>query len=369
MSEVKTEAGQPVVKKSRKRKKETYLTDANFEHVKSLFVSEEIVLPPHTVYRWRGRGPRRYFIYDQTGQIIWFNGTSILQQVTEETPDGVLKWYSKLGYDEAKTIRKARGDYGTLLHIQRTEFLKKKKWDAELPAVEKLVAKYIKDEELDADVDEWSERLWRDMLALAQFDHDYNFQPIMIEAVLVSFELGIATALDAVGFVDHEIKTEVHVGTISKGKNKGQPKFETQRETVRKIAVIDWKSPRKASGEHNGIQLRLQDLILRENALTFNGIPLVPDFLFNVSPKEWKSKPGYHLTDQTNKVTPHEARLVSQLGSIRIPQLPMDVTTPQGTIKLGESPESSLSVLTPDQVIQKRMEEQLQKEEAKKAKK
>lgn len=301
------------------------VTTAEFETLKALY-ADDALAPPITVYRWHGPGPRRYFVYHFDGKIQFFNSSSSVQATTEPTPDGVIKWYAKLGYDEAVDIRNEKGDYGTLLHIEITKFLRQKKWNP--LESDAIVRSYCKAEKIEVNERDWSSRLWHDMIAFAQFAYDYNLKPLLIEAPLVSFELGVATVLDFVGWIDVK---------IGKGKNQ---KVQTL------LAIIDWKSPRKASGEHNAMQLRIQDLIFAENFTM-----TVVDKLFNWSPKDWRKAPDYNLNDKTDAIDASEAKLAMELADFRLRAQPNEIVKPRKVLRLGKESVGSFEVISAEKAI------------------
>jgi hypothetical protein len=89
---------------------------------------------------------------------------------------------------------------------------------------------------------------------------------------------------------------------LKSGPNKGQLKQVNIEKEV--IAIVDFKSGRKGFWESHEIQLKAYQWMVDEN---------YPDLkvekVFNWSPKDWKSKPTYTLTRQTDTVEYSELEL------------------------------------------------------------
>lgn len=321
------------------------------EKVQALFSEKALVLPPVILYRWRGGGPRRYFTYDSTGRITFFNSSSAIQNETEKTPEPVLKWYGMHGYERANEIRNEKGDYGTFFHIQSTIFDRTRKYDLRDPAA--IVEKYCKVEKIDVDEKKWADLLWHDMVAWAEFCHAFHVQPVAIEIPLCAFELGVATVLDRLVIMDHPDDL------VKSGKNKGKAK---KGKTRRIRAIIDLKSPRKPGGEHNAMQLAIQSHLVVENGLWYEKKSFQPDEVYNWSPKDWRTNPAWNLTRQTGKVTPHEAKLAIDLANIRLGEEPNFTARPTKVLKYGESTADSFEVLSAEKIIAEQAEANAKKQ-------
>lgn len=341
------------------------LKGEDFEWVKSLFADDQLVLPPFPVYRWKGPGPRRYFVYLKSGEIVWFNSSSTIEAKTSgATPRALTEWYMKYPtYDDAIADLEIKADYGSLAHREWTVFQRDRKWN--IDAAPKIVEAYCKEKNLDVDEADWTQKLWHDVLAMAQFVVDVKYKPIMVEAVLVSFEYGMATVIDSIGEMNY--RTKRADGVISKGLRKGEQRFKTIE--TRDVAIIDWKSGRK--GYRHEVQLAIQNRIVRENQLEYNGKPLVPRWLFNWNPKDWRKRPDYKLTDDQMGVIPErEVRLFSELADFRVARHPSLVTRASGIVTFGEEiGKNVIETISAQESIEREAEAAIKKDEAARKKK
>jgi len=151
-----------------------------------------------------------------------------------------------------------------------------------------------------------------DIIAFADWMNKYQVKPLAIEVPLCTRKYGIATLVDLVckmimpikGFWGEEYKT---------GARKGQPK-ETNKD-CEVFAIVDFKSRKKAYvTETDELQLAYCAEMVKENYPEFKDM----DFrLFSWHPKDWKTVPGSHFTEHTNKHSVREMELYAEIFHLK----------------------------------------------------
>jgi len=235
----------------------------------------------------------------------------------------------------------------------------------DLDFVDSLVHQYVNRENVsEVKVWEWSEDIKQDVIAFAQFVKDYDVKPLAIEISLKSDDLGIAGTVDlpclmtipTKGFWGEEYKS---------GEKKGQPK-ETVKD-LRYLCIVDFKSGRKSYGGDVSCaaQLHLYRELWFDNfnqtdiVRSLNDVPedfTLPVRLFNWSPKDWRTTPGYHLAEQTESFSYNQA--MAMLDMYRLSNKPIEErskTFYSGTVTLGEDPEGAYQVKTAPELAHERV--------------
>jgi hypothetical protein len=172
----------------------------------------------------------------------------------------------------------------------------------------------------------WADELKKDVLAFAQFMIDKNVKPLAIEICLYHPTDGYAGAIDIVCEMDDEVKG-FFGETYASGANKGQPKESKRIERVR--AIVDIKSGRKGFYESHEIQLKAYEDMWN---IHFPKKPI--DRLYNWSPKDWRSAPGYNLKDQTNSPNAYKLPHLVALAKIEDEKRSNVITVISGEIDL-----------------------------------
>ena len=299
-----------------------------------------IIEPPVQMYRWSGSGPRRYFC-EWDKELHWFLSVTTTIDAVSPTSSYLIEWIARHGVERARQIAKESADYGTLMHIVISAFLRSREMDISLPAMEAAVAFHVKQEGILYDVSSWPEQLRRDMLSFAQFCADVRLEPVAIECVLPWLKESIGGAIDCVAWVD--IKEKGFWGEIYKsGPNKGQPK-ETFR-VRRALVMIDWKSCRKGFYVEHEIQLEIYKRIWHSWFL--ETLPI--EFLCNWRPTEWSKEPSYHLKDQTGRHSENEIAHIIGLAKERLSLVPPAVYQYPEKIVLQTIPESVTQIAAQD---------------------
>jgi hypothetical protein len=225
-----------------------------------LFLSDGIPEPP-PLFRTDENETRYYATCDEFGRVDWYPSVTSVIRETSPTSPGLIEWIARHGRTEANRLRDEAAEYGTLLHG--------------------LIAEYMQGRVFSAD--HWSqhgdERTLRDVLAWDQFCRDRNVVPLAIEVQLSDRDLRVAGTADLVCEMDWN--------------------------GSRVRAIVDVKSGRNAYRDH-AVQVALYAEMWNR---TYRTHDLDVTEWFNWSPKDWKSKPTYTLTRQTDTVEYSELEL------------------------------------------------------------
>jgi len=296
------------------------------------FDASALTLPPVPLYRMDVKGDRHYFSVNDEGQPEFYTGVTTLTSRMLPKDEHLIKWIADKGYDAAIAYRNERGKYGTLMHTLFASFLIDR--TINLDMVDSYVSEYCTRERLDVNEFIWSEDLKQDLLALAQWVQDYNVRPLAIEISLCDPETGIAGTVDMPCIMD--IPTEGDWGEkYASGARKGEVKI--TKKAIPYACIVDFKSGRNyPGGEANAAQLRLYEKLLRANFPNIFDL-LTPDQfvhtfqnhikLFNWSPKDWRTTPGYNLTDQTSAFSDTEAELMIDWWRVKQERSPVEAKT------------------------------------------
>lgn len=300
------------------------------EHVSfDLFDKEVLLTPPRPHYRLTAEGGRIYYTvdFDESGEPsiqFYYSVNTLVKQLSPTSPY-LIEWYKKHGV-AADGIARRAADFGTFEHVLLSEYY----LEGRLPITYKsgpasqskikstlldFAHEYIeKNHKGEYDPVDWASEAARDMACLHAFDTDYEFQPVFVEGIVSAVfdtpggKVPVAGAIDTVGFVNYNRK--------------------------RRLAMMDWKSGRHASDGYydRALALRIYKLLFEAN---FNHLGPV-ELLYNVSPKNWRKKPTYHLTNQTEQVSDRELELLLELAAHRLPMYSRNVKRVVGEIIKGE---------------------------------
>jgi hypothetical protein len=319
------------------------------------FDADALRLSPVPVFRIQTRGNRNYFVIGEDRKAILLDGVTTIVNSTLPKSEFLIKWMAEKGYDEAIEYRNIRALYGTLMHIMVAHILINK--FVEVEDVDRAVKNYCLANGVNSgQAAGWTEDICSDLLAFAQFVRDYNVKPLAIEATLADTDLKIAGTTDLICEMDVDVKG--FYGEVYKsGDQKGQPKLSTQ--TFRRKAIVDFKSGRSgANTDDKAAQLKFYELLSVKNFpdLFISGDPIM---LFNWSPKDWRTKPDYTLTDQSNNFSEHEVMMMLDLYRCRLSTKLEErtVTTFKGRIEIGGELTDNYSILTTADMVQQRIDE------------
>lgn len=260
------------------------------EEIMALFFDKNaLVEQPQRVYRLQSGGHRLYYTFDEKGVASFYVSVTTLIKQTTPTSPHLIKWIADMGYQEAKEYTQERADYGTFMHAEIARLLIDRKLDLDL--MDERLRDYIEVNQLPVGFVSHLDELKKDLLAFAQFVIDHNVRPLAIEIVLTHKD-GYAGAIDLPCLMDIEIKG--FFGEVYKsGVNKDKPK-ETKK-TIEVCAIVDFKSGRKGFYEDHEIQLEAYRRMWNEAYPDRKA-----DKIYNWSPSDWRTSPGYKLKDQTN---------------------------------------------------------------------
>jgi hypothetical protein len=164
----------------------------------------------------------------------------------------------------------------------------------------------------------WIEDLTSDILAFAQFCVDYKVKPIAIEIMLAHPD-GYAGTIDLVCYLTIREKINPEKTWIASNT--------LYREI---LAGVDMKSGRKGFYDEHAIQLESYRHLIK------NEWPdLEVEKIFNWSPKEWKTEPGYNLKDQSSSVDARKFELLVDLAKVELLKVPGAFLVPKGRIEFG----------------------------------
>ena len=308
------------------------------------FDNDALRIPEMTMYRMDIRGGRNYFTIPLTEEgeepdPVFFTGVTTLTSRMIPKEEALVKWMCGMGYDNAIAYRDERAYYGTLMHTIFAEFLINGKVDLNL--LDSVVGNYIIAHQLwHVDLPEWVAHQKQDLLAFAQFCIDYDVKPLAIEVTLGDPVRKVAGTVDLV--CKMTIEEKGYFGEFYKsGPRKGEPKETKRKREV--LAIVDFKSGRKShGGKHNAAQLYFYKSLVH-----FTWPDLEIERVYNWNPKDWRTTPGYTLTDQTEKYTDKQARHLYRLFKLenKDPEENKRVTM-QGEIVLGGDPQECFSVKT-----------------------
>ena len=250
------------------------------------FFDEDALREPfYRLHRIDGHKDRWYYRLDTDR---FYRSVTTVIQANTPTPYGILEWIKQNG-QESDAMRDERAAYGTFLHKQIGKLLIDGQYD--LDSLRSLA-------ELDsvgvtgATASTWYADAVQDILAFEAFRREHSVVPLAIEVSLCS-DKGYAGSIDLVCRMTVRVDGLDHDNPYKSGARKGQPReVKIDKEIV---AIVDFKSGRKGFYESHEIQLHMYRDMWNEN---FPSLPV--DNVFNWSPKDWRTAPGFNLKDQTD---------------------------------------------------------------------
>lgn len=265
------------------------------------YKSEAVLTQPRMIYRvGGGAGDRYYYRIDEQpsgdNQIIFYISTTTFTKKVLPTSPFLLQWMKENG-EESDKMRDMAADFGTLMHICISDFFM---FGFDFYATRELVTKYV--EKLghhQSIIPAWTQKLNKNMASFKQFCNDYEIEPLLIEVMLGSDEMGIAGTLDLVAKVRTPEMRKAHEKALkewekaAKAAEKAGEEIPTEPQMPGKVnASIDYKSG--GIYDSSELQLAINKQIFHEN---FPDINL--DLSLNWSPKDWRENPTYTVVDQT----------------------------------------------------------------------
>lgn len=261
--------------------------------VEALFRADKVILPPYQLYQLNWSGRRYYYTYKEDGTPIFYDGvTSVIKNTIPES-EGLKAWRDNMGAQEAERYMNERALYGSLMHTCFTRLLIDKLFD--LNQLEVIVKMYCEKNSIPY-MPQWTTDLGEDIAAFTQWILDCHVKPILIEAPLLDNDFYLGGMVDLV--CQLTIERKGYWGEVYKtGVNAGQPKETKKAETI--FAIVDYKSSRSGSFYlSHQLQLGMYERMVKQ---TFPQFKDKQFGLYNWSPKNWRSEPGYNFTEQTGK--------------------------------------------------------------------
>jgi len=294
--------------------------------------------------RHDGRGIRFYYKLNTNGDIQWLPSVTSIIKETSKTPEHLIKWIAEHGQRRANELRDRAANYGTVMHLLIDKFLTEQTLD--LAGVKSICDEWCRENYVRYNTEEWAEELAKDLAAFANFCADYEVEPLSMESMLCNDTF--AGAVDLICSMTIEEKGyfgEVYVS----GANKGMPK-ETKRKK-RITAIVDFKSGRHGFYPDHRIQLFMYKQLVDEWFLRV-GERKVIEGVFNWSPKDWRTEPGYNLKQWTDDGTVNEEiDLICKLFFLRNPEKPSDKIVVDGTLTLGEPANANVTLRSIDTIV------------------
>lgn len=283
--------------------------DLTIEELRSLYFDEETLrLPPIRLFRMDTYNKRIYYTSSEGVHEFFPGVTGFLSKVLPTAPE-LIKWLIQMG-DRADDYVAERADYGSLMHGQFVPLLINRKFD--LNPLHEIIQDYCKENKRIVDEAAWTRELKGDIIAFAHWMNEYQVKPLLIEAPLCSRKYGVATLIDFFGKMMLPVKG-FWGEEYKSGVNKGQPK-ETKKD-CEVYLFADFKSRKKAYvTDADELQLAFGAEMIKENFPEFKDEEIK---LFSWHPKDWKTVPGSHFTEHTNKHSVREMELYSELYHIK----------------------------------------------------
>jgi len=283
--------------------------------------------------RFDDKGGNRFYWYkkeDGTGQIM----PGITSWIGAVMPESkfLTDWKIKWGKDWEKVLN-ATADYGTAYHSCIEHILIHNEYPpAELIQKAKDMISLLKSYDKSIPMS----MIDKNLISVVKFKQDYNIQPILIEAKLVvrtntGHEYALTLDMLCKMTITEETVTEVEAGVYSKGKNKGEKKYDKVKETkqVEKLALVDFKSNPFNKDSKGFFDSHKYQLMGARDAVKQNFNANV-DVLMNFTPNGWVSKVGdyttkiWNVTSQDDGIFELYQRIAGATG----------VFNPTGTIEL-----------------------------------
>ena len=281
---------------------------------------ELILTQPRMIYRVDGGAGDRYYYRIEEAEIgnsfVFYPSTTTFTKKVLPTSPFLLQWMKEQG-EEADKVRDLAADFGTLMHICIKDFFVH---GYDFGMTRELVAKYV--EKLGHPkylIGKWSQKLNKAMASFKQFCNDYEIEPILVEGMLASDEIGIAGTLDLICKMFTPELAKSHKKAINeyekalakweeglkkaieKGKEPDYADFtlEFPERPEKVIGNVDFKSG--GIYESSGLQLAINTMIFHDN---FPDLKI--EILLNWSPNDYITNPTYTVKDWTNSQFTYE---------------------------------------------------------------
>lgn len=331
--------------KSVEEPKEEMEVEYDLETEQQYYAAEWIKdIPTPVLYRMTVAGKRVYYEMDVDGYPIIYDGaTNNIANGYCDTSGALEKWKNevRLKGKDPDEYANYRADLGTIMHYLFGLYLT----GVNIKLIPTWIRKVVKEAKLRIDkyrmerilVDNIDE-LIEDLISFAIFCKERHVKPVLIEKMLRSSRLKVASSVDAVVEMDSEPETveiEVETGEFYKtGAKKGQPKTEKKKiKRCRRIfAILDFKSNRKGNFyDEYAFQLELYRRMILENY----GKILEIEEIYNFAPGDPTAKTSqYKLKRQTDNPILNMATVVYLQGKYKFEKTNYTVTLRIGSLDI-----------------------------------
>lgn len=333
------------VEEPKKESKEEMEVEYDLETEQQYYAAEWIKdIPTPVLYRMTVAGKRVYYEMDVDGYPIIYDGaTNNIANGYCDTSGALEKWKNemRLKGKDPDEYANYRADLGTIMHYLFGLYLT----GVNIKLIPTWIRKVVKEAKLRIDkyrmerilVDNIDE-LIEDLISFAIFCKERNVKPVLIEKMLRSSRLKVASSVDAVVEMDSEpemVEIEVETGESYKtGAKKGQPKTEKKKiKRCRRIfAILDFKSNRKGNFyDEYAFQLELYRRMILENY----GKILEIEEIYNFAPGDPTAKTNqYKLKRQTDNPILNMATVVYLQGKYKFEKTNYMVTSRIGSLDI-----------------------------------
>lgn len=333
------------VEEPKKEPKEEMEVEYDLETEQQYYAAEWIKdIPTPVLYRMTVAGKRVYYEMDVDGYPIIYDGaTNNIANGYCDTSGALEKWKNemRLKGKDPDEYANYRADLGTIMHYLFGLYLT----GVNIKLIPTWIRKVVKEAKLRIDkyrmerilVDNIDE-LIEDLISFAIFCKERHVKPVLIEKMLRSSRLKVASSVDAVVEMDSEpemVEIEVETGELYKvGAKKGQPKMEKKKvKRCRRIfAILDFKSNRKGNFyDEYAFQLELYRRMIQENY----GKILEIEEIYNFAPGDPTAKTSqYKLKRQTDNPILNMATVVYLQGKYKFEKTNYTVTSRIGSLDI-----------------------------------
>lgn len=301
-------------------------------------------IPTPVLYRMTVAGKRVYYEMGADGYPIIYDGaTNNIANGYCDTSGALEKWKNemRLKGKDPDEYANYRADLGTIMHYLFGLYLT----GVNIKLIPTWIRKVVKEAKLRIDkyrmerilVDNMDE-LIEDLISFAIFCKERHVKPVLIEKMLRSRRLKVASSVDAVVEMDSEpemVEIEVETGELYKvGAKRGQPKMEKKKvKRCRRIfAILDFKSNRKGNFyDEYAFQLELYRRMILENY----GKILEIEEIYNFAPGDPTAKTSqYKLKRQTDNPILNMATVVYLQGKYKFEKTNYTVTSRIGSLDI-----------------------------------
>lgn len=333
------------VEEPKKEPKEEMEVEYDLETEQQYYAAEWIKdIPTPVLYRMTVAGKRVYYEMDVDGYPIIYDGaTNNIANGYCDTSGALEKWKNeiRLKGKDPDEYANYRADLGTIMHYLFGLYLT----GVNIKLIPTWIRKVVKEAKLRIDkyrmerilVDNIDE-LIEDLISFAIFCKERHVKPVLIEKMLRSRRLKVASSVDAVVEMDGEpemVEIEVETGEFYKtGAKEGQPKTEKKKiKRCRRIfAILDFKSNRKGNFyDEYAFQLELYRRMIMENY----GKILEIEEIYNFAPGDPTAKTSqYKLKRQTDNPILNMATVVYLQGKYKFEKTNYTVTSRMGSLDI-----------------------------------